>query len=154
MSWKKDAISPRKKIDKAEGETVEFDALLVSDDEGKETKVGTPTVSGVKVIGKIMEQGREKKISVIKFKSKSRYRRNVGHRQPYTKCSSKRSPRNAEIFVIGTRAAHREWRRRLEAAPPQERLRRVQVVHQRVHRLQTVSIAPSRHEWECCAVLT
>ena len=73
------------KIDKAEGETVEFDALLVSDDEGKETKVGTPTVSGVKVIGKIMEQGREKKISVIKFKSKSRYRRNVGHRQPYTK---------------------------------------------------------------------
>lgn len=73
------------KIDKAEGDPIEFEALLVSDDEGKETKVGTPTVKGAKVIGKIMEHGREKKISVIKFKSKSRYRRNVGHRQPFTK---------------------------------------------------------------------
>lgn len=73
------------KIDNAEGEIVEFEALLVSDDEGKDTKVGTPTVKGAKVIGKIMEHGRDKKISVIKFKSKSRYRRNVGHRQPFTK---------------------------------------------------------------------
>lgn len=73
------------KIEKPEGETVEFEALLVSDDEGKDTKVGTPTVKGAKVIGKIMEHGRETKISVIKYKPKSRYRRNVGHRQPFTK---------------------------------------------------------------------
>ncbi|OGL71233.1 50S ribosomal protein L21 [Candidatus Uhrbacteria bacterium RIFCSPLOWO2_01_FULL_53_9] len=73
------------KIEKAEGEAIEFDVLLVSDDEGKNTKVGTPTVKGAKVMGKILEHGRDKKISVIKFKPKSRYRRNVGHRQPFTK---------------------------------------------------------------------
>lgn len=73
------------KIEAEEGAVVEFDALLVSDDEGKETKVGTPTVAGAKVTGKILEQGRSKKVSVIKYKPKVRYRRNVGHRQPFTK---------------------------------------------------------------------
>ena len=63
--------------------TVEFDALLISDDEGKNVKVGTPNAG--KVTGKVMEQGRAKKISVIKYKPKSNYRRNVGHRQPFTK---------------------------------------------------------------------
>ncbi len=73
------------KIEKAEGETIEFEPLLVSDDEGKETKVGTPTVAGAKVVGKILEHDRDTKVSVIKYKPKVRYRRNVGHRQPFTK---------------------------------------------------------------------
>lgn len=65
--------------------TLEFDALLVTDEEGKDVKVGEPTVSGAKVSAKVMEHGRAKKVSVIKYKPKSRYRRNVGHRQPFTK---------------------------------------------------------------------
>ncbi|MBI2476783.1 50S ribosomal protein L21 [Candidatus Uhrbacteria bacterium] len=73
------------KIDQEVGTAVEFDALLVSNDEGTATKIGTPNVAGVKVKGKILEHGREKKISVIKYKPKVRYRRNVGHRQPFTK---------------------------------------------------------------------
>ena len=64
---------------------MEFDALLVSDDDGSNTKVGNPTVPSAKVTGKIVEQGRDKKISVVKYKPKVRYRRNVGHRQPFTK---------------------------------------------------------------------
>jgi large subunit ribosomal protein L21 len=68
-----------------EGDKLDFEALLVSDDEGKEVKVGTPTVSGVKVSATVVEHGKAKKVSVIKFKAKSRYRRNVGHRQPFTK---------------------------------------------------------------------
>ncbi len=71
------------KIEQEEGTAVEFEAILISDDEGKETKVGTPLAG--KVTGKIMENGRSKKISVIKYKPKSNYRRNVGHRQPFTK---------------------------------------------------------------------
>lgn len=71
------------KIDQEEGSKVEFDALLVATD--KETKVGTPTVSGTKVSGTIVEHGRGDKISVVKYKPKSNYRRNVGHRQPFTK---------------------------------------------------------------------
>lgn len=69
----------------AVGDIVSFDALLVSDDEGANTKVGAPTVAGAKVSGKILEHGRGEKVSVIKYKRKVRYRRNVGHRQPFTK---------------------------------------------------------------------
>ena len=67
------------------GSTLEFDVLLVSDIEGNDTNVGTPTVGGVKVKATVLEQGRADKVSVIKYKRKVRYRRNVGHRQPFTK---------------------------------------------------------------------
>ncbi len=73
------------KLELEEGKPVEFEVLLVSDDEGKDVKVGTPIVEGAKVTGQVLEQGRAKKVSVIKYKPKSRYRRNVGHRQPFTK---------------------------------------------------------------------
>jgi large subunit ribosomal protein L21 len=67
------------------GKTVEFDVLLITDEKGEEVKLGTPLVSGAKVSASIVESGKGKKVSVIKYKPKTRYRRNVGHRQPYTK---------------------------------------------------------------------
>lgn len=73
------------KLDTEVGGNVSFDVLLVSDEEGTTTQVGTPTLSGAKVTAKVLDQGREDKVSVIKYKSKVRYRRNVGHRQPFTR---------------------------------------------------------------------
>ena len=76
------------KVEKLEleaGATFELDALLITDEEGTKVSVGTPTVSGAKVTVKVIEEGRAKKVPVIKYKPKSRYRRNVGHRQPFTK---------------------------------------------------------------------
>lgn len=72
------------KIEAKEGETLSFDALLVGDEGGKETKVGKPTVKGAKVTAKVLGQGRADKVNVIKYKAKVRYRRKVGHRQPFT----------------------------------------------------------------------
>lgn len=72
------------KLDLKEGETLTFDALLVAAEDGSNVKVGTPVVAGTKVSAKVAEHGRADKISVIKFKRKVRYRRNVGHRQPFT----------------------------------------------------------------------
>lgn len=73
------------KLELPDGEKIEFDALLVSDDEGTETKVGIPVVEGSKVTASVMETGKGKKVMIVKYKPKSRYRRNNGHRQPYTK---------------------------------------------------------------------
>ena len=70
--------------DHKEGDKVTFDEVLLSDD-GKGTKVGTPTVSGAKVDGTITEIGRDKKIDVIRFRAKSRYHKKRGHRQPFMK---------------------------------------------------------------------
>ena len=69
----------------AAGDVLTFEALLVAGSEGKEVKIGDPSVKGAKVAAKVIEHGKEEKVHVIKFKSKSRYRRNVGHRQPFTK---------------------------------------------------------------------
>ena len=65
-----------------EGDKVVFDTLLIAD--GEKLNVGAPSL-GDKVEGKVLEQGRADKIAVIKFKNKTRYRKNVGHRQPFTK---------------------------------------------------------------------
>src|SRR5699024_4104119 len=52
---------------------------------GEDVKVGAPYVEGATVEAKVEKQGREKKISVIKFKRKKNYSRKQGRRQPYTK---------------------------------------------------------------------
>lgn len=70
------------KINAKDGETLKFQTLMVADD--AKLELGKP-VLGELVEGKVIEQGRYKKISVIKFKNKTRYKRNVGHHQPFTK---------------------------------------------------------------------
>lgn len=72
------------KLSAEEGENVEFDQVLaLSDDNG--FKAGSPLVDGAAVKGKVIEQGKNKKIVVFKYKPKIRYRKKTGHRQPYTK---------------------------------------------------------------------
>jgi large subunit ribosomal protein L21 len=72
------------KIEAKDDEVLTFDAMLVSDEEGKDVKVGAPVVAGVKVAARVIAQGRAPKILVVKYHAKTRYRRNVGHRQPFT----------------------------------------------------------------------
>ena len=67
-----------------EGDKITFDRVLLVDN-GKDTTIGTPYIDGAKVIGTLQELGRAKKIHVIKFKSKSRYHKKRGHRQPFFK---------------------------------------------------------------------
>jgi large subunit ribosomal protein L21 len=65
------------------GDTVELtDIRMVSAD--GEVQLGTPTVDGARVVTEITESGKGKKIVVLKYKAKIRYRRKKGHRQRYT----------------------------------------------------------------------
>jgi large subunit ribosomal protein L21 len=71
-------------IEGAAGDRVELtDVLLVSD--GDKLTVGTPTVPGARVVAEVLGQDRAKKVTVFKYKRKTRYRRKIGHRQPYTR---------------------------------------------------------------------
>lgn len=75
------------KVEKLElepGANLDLDCLMISDDSGEQVKVGTPLVPGGKCTAKVVAHGRNEKVSVVKFKRKVRYRRNVGHRQPFT----------------------------------------------------------------------
>ena len=61
-----------------------LDALLVID--GDKTTVGTPTVNGVKVTAKVVDDlVKGDKIRVIRYKSKKRVHKENGHRQKYSK---------------------------------------------------------------------
>ena len=71
------------KLAKKVGDIVKFDTLLNTDEKGSKIEIGKPLLK-TKVEGKVLEQDRDKKIKVVKYKSKTRYTRNIGHRQPYT----------------------------------------------------------------------
>lgn len=72
------------KLGIGDGEAVSFNEILAIVD-GEKTTFGTPVVSGAKVDGKVVKNGKGKKINVFKFKAKKGYSRRQGHRQPYTK---------------------------------------------------------------------
>lgn len=57
--------------------------LMLSDENG--VKVGDPLVSDAKVTVTVLEQGKDKKVVVYKYKKRKNYRRKQGHRQPHTK---------------------------------------------------------------------
>jgi len=73
------------KIDVEAGKTIDFnDVLLVGEADGTNLNIGAPLVPGAKVTATVIAQGRDKKIDVIKYKRKVRYRKKYGHRQAYT----------------------------------------------------------------------
>ena len=65
------------------GQEVVFEKVLLTSSE-KETKLGHPYLEGASVKGRVLKQGRSRKIKIFKYKSKVRYRRRKGHRQEFT----------------------------------------------------------------------
>ena len=72
------------KLDAEVGKNVTFDKVLMADD-----LVGTPYVTGAKVVGEVVKHGKEKKIIVYHYRQKKKFRKRQGHRQPYTKIEIK-----------------------------------------------------------------
>jgi large subunit ribosomal protein L21 len=84
-----DVFSVEKLKDTKEGDNVSFDKVLLIDD-GKSVTLGAPYIKGATVDVTLEKTGKGKKLHVQKFKSKSRYTRRLGHRQPYGKVSVKK----------------------------------------------------------------
>ena len=71
------------KIEKEENKEIIFDQVLLLE-KNKKVEIGTPLVKGGKVLGKVLSQGKGKKVIVFKYKSKTRYKKKAGHRQLFT----------------------------------------------------------------------
>jgi len=71
------------KVDKEEGAEIAFNEVLLLE-KNKKLEIGNPVVKGAKVIGKVIKQGKAKKVIVFKYKPKTRYKVKKGHRQPFT----------------------------------------------------------------------
>ncbi len=81
---KEGEIVKLEKFDLGIGETVEFDTVLIAETAEGEVKVGTPIVVGAKVTGEVVEQGRNKKVKIIKFRRRKHSMKQQGHRQYFT----------------------------------------------------------------------
>jgi large subunit ribosomal protein L21 len=93
-------------LDKIEGETLEFDRVLLIGDNGA-TRVGKPTVKGAKIIATSQGTIRGDKVIVFRFKAKVRFRKKTGHHQLYTrltidKIETPKGGRVKEEAVSGT----------------------------------------------------
>lgn len=71
------------KIKEKEGKEVIFDEVLLVR-KNKKLAVGVPIVRGASVIGKVLKEGKAKKVIAFKYKPKKRYKVKKGHRQSFT----------------------------------------------------------------------
>lgn len=72
------------KLEAQPGDRIKLDqVLMIGDDAG--VKIGDPLVANATVTVEVLEQGRDKKIIVYKYKKRKNYHKKQGHRQPFTK---------------------------------------------------------------------
>jgi large subunit ribosomal protein L21 len=74
------------KVEKLLGESgakLKFDTLMIAETDGSTMDLGSPSL-GEKVEGEIVSQGKDKKVLVVKYKNKTRYKKTTGHRQDFS----------------------------------------------------------------------
>ena len=71
------------KLAQEENSEVKFQVVALGGENG--LKIGTPYVEGASVTGKVLKNGKGKKITVFTYRPKKGSKRTMGHRQPYTK---------------------------------------------------------------------
>ena len=79
----KDLLIYVHRLDNKEGDKIEFDKVLLLDDNGK-VKVGTPTIKDSKITAKVITHLKADKIKVFKKKRRKGYQVLNGHRQQLT----------------------------------------------------------------------
>lgn len=76
------------KLENKEGDDVIFDKVLLAEKSNK-LEIGNPYIKGAKVTGKVISQGKGKKVIVFKYRAKTRYHKKAGHRQAFTEVEIK-----------------------------------------------------------------
>jgi len=93
---------------------VEFREVLLVGSDG-DVQLGSPFVEGACVVAEVLDQGRDKKVLVFKYKNKTRYRRRHGHRQAYTRLAIRQILTEGGVAAAEDEEAVRPARKR--AAP-------------------------------------
>ena len=71
------------KLDQNEGDTVLFDKILLISNNGK-VSIGKPFLEKSKIEGVVKSQGRDDKVSIIKFHRRMAYLKQAGHLVSFT----------------------------------------------------------------------
>lgn len=114
------------RLDNKEGSKVEFDNVLLIDNDGK-VKVGAPAISGAKVTAKVVSHLKGDKVVVFKKKRRKGYKVKNGHRQAFTeiliqkiyeKAAAKKAPAKKTEAKAETKAAEKKAPAKKAAAKP------------------------------------
>ena len=81
---KNDFLKLPKSCDLKKNDTLTLEDITLLKTENGDTIIGSPTIKGVKIKAKVIDQIRDKKIIVFKKKRRHNYRRKIGHRQDLT----------------------------------------------------------------------
>ena len=84
MKVTKDQRIVTPKLSAEVGSTVEFEKVLLIDNDGKVT-IGTPSINKAKVTAKVLDHGKDDTVIVFKKKRRKGYRVKNGHRQEFSK---------------------------------------------------------------------
>jgi len=71
------------RVEAERGASVEFDKVLLVDNDGKLT-IGAPVVAGAKVVAEVLSHVKGEKVIVFKKKRRKGYKKRNGHRQSFT----------------------------------------------------------------------
>ena len=72
------------KLPEQTGSEVVFDHVMLVSTDGQ-VAVGAPTVIGARVVGQVVEQTRDNKVLVHKYRRRKNSRKTIGHRQMITR---------------------------------------------------------------------
>ena len=78
------ALLTIEKLPEAKDGKITFTEVLLTDD-GKKVTLGNPTIAGAEIVADFIAEGKSKKLRVLKYKNKVRYKKVIGHRQAFTK---------------------------------------------------------------------
>jgi large subunit ribosomal protein L21 len=113
------------RLDNKEGSKVEFDNVLLIDNNGK-VNVGAPAISGAKVTAKVLGHMKGDKVIVFKKKRRKGYRVKNGHRQSFTqieiqsiaeKATAAKSTEKAQVKTEAKPAAKKATANKTAAKP-------------------------------------
>lgn len=117
------------KVEAEEGASIDFDQVLLVG-EGADVKVGSPVLAGGVVSGKVIRQGKSRKVPVVKFRRRQNYLRQGTHRQFFTEVEI------TAISASGVTAAAEE--------PAAKKVAKKKVAKKKVAKKADASAAPKK----------
>jgi large subunit ribosomal protein L21 len=77
------------RLEAKEGDKISIDKVLVIND-GDNSHIGTPYIDQAKIEAVVLGESKGDKVTIFKFKRRTKYRRTRGHRQDYSEIEIKK----------------------------------------------------------------
>ena len=133
------------RLDNKEGSKVEFDNVLLIDNDGK-INVGAPAISGAKVTAKVVSHLKGDKVVVYKKKRRKGYRVKNGHRQALTEILIQKIEEKAATKKAATKKAEPKAEKKTKTAAKKTATKKPAVKNTTTKKTTAKKTAPKKAE--------